>query len=102
MSQAIREGRGILWAAAGAVALVGYGAIAALQPDAHFGRVLAAYGAVFIFGSLLDRIGDPPGHLAVGRLDAVVEKGCAVPRARDPRDHQNTKGPQTRAFRGSG
>jgi small multidrug resistance family-3 protein len=42
-----------LWAAAGAVALVGYGAIAALQPDANFGRVLAAYGGVFIVGSLL-------------------------------------------------
>jgi small multidrug resistance family-3 protein len=41
-----------LWAAAGAVALVGYGAIAALQPDAIFGRVLVAYGGVFIVGSL--------------------------------------------------
>ena len=27
--------------------------IAALQPDANFGRVLAAYGGVFIVGSLL-------------------------------------------------
>ena len=24
-----------------------------MQPDAHFGRVLAAYGGVFIIGSLL-------------------------------------------------
>ena len=30
-----------------------YGAVAALQPDANFGRVLAAYGGVFIVGSLL-------------------------------------------------
>ena len=52
MWQAIKEGRGVLWAAAGAVALVGYGAVAALQPDPHFGRVLAAYGGVFIIGSL--------------------------------------------------
>ncbi len=52
MWQAIKEGRGLLFAVAGAVALVGYGAIAALQPDAHFGRVLAAYGGVFIIGSL--------------------------------------------------
>jgi small multidrug resistance family-3 protein len=29
-----------------------YGVIAALQPDANFGRVLAAYGGVFIVGSL--------------------------------------------------
>jgi small multidrug resistance family-3 protein len=53
MWQAIKEHRGPLFALAGAVALVGYGAIAALQPDAHFGRVLAAYGGVFIVGSLL-------------------------------------------------
>ncbi len=52
MWQAIKEGRGVLYALAGAVALVGYGAIAALQPDANFGRVLAAYGGVFIIGSL--------------------------------------------------
>ena len=53
MWQAIKEGRGVLFALAGAVALAGYGAIAALQPDANFGRVLAAYGGVFIVGSLL-------------------------------------------------
>ena len=53
MWQAIKEGRGVLWAAAGAVALAGYGAVAALQPDANFGRVLAAYGGVFIVGSLV-------------------------------------------------
>ena len=53
MWQAIKDNRGILYALAGALALAGYGAIAALQPDAHFGRVLAAYGGVFIVGSLL-------------------------------------------------
>ena len=53
MWQAIKEGRGVLFALAGAVALAGYGAVAALQPDANFGRVLAAYGGVFIIGSLL-------------------------------------------------
>ncbi len=53
MWQAIKEGRGVLFALAGAVALAGYGAVAALQPDANFGRVLAAYGGVFIVGSLL-------------------------------------------------
>ncbi len=30
-----------------------YGFVATLQPDAHFGRILAAYGGVFIAGSLL-------------------------------------------------
>ena len=52
MWQAIKEDRGLLFAAAGAAALVGYGAVAALQPDDQFGRVLAAYGGVFIAGSL--------------------------------------------------
>jgi small multidrug resistance family-3 protein len=52
MWQAIKEGRGVLFALAGAAALAGYGAVAALQPDANFGRVLAAYGGVFIIGSL--------------------------------------------------
>jgi len=53
MWQAIKEGRGPVWAMAGAAALVGYGAVAALQPDGNFGRVLAAYGGVFIVGSLI-------------------------------------------------
>jgi small multidrug resistance family-3 protein len=52
MWQAVKEGRGLLYALAGAAALTGYGAVAALQPDANFGRVLAAYGGVFIVGSL--------------------------------------------------
>jgi small multidrug resistance family-3 protein len=52
MWQAIKEGRGPLFALAGAVALTGYGAVAALQSEPHFGRVLAAYGGVFIVGSL--------------------------------------------------
>ena len=49
----LREDKGLLVAAAGAVALVTYGVVATFQPDAHFGRVLAAYGGVFIIGSLL-------------------------------------------------
>jgi small multidrug resistance family-3 protein len=52
MWQAIKQGRGPLFALAGAVALAGYGVVAALQSEPHFGRVLAAYGGVFIVGSL--------------------------------------------------
>jgi small multidrug resistance family-3 protein len=44
---------GLAGAAAGAVALALYGVVATLQPDAPFGRVLAAYGGVFIAGSLV-------------------------------------------------
>ncbi|MEV6006682.1 YnfA family protein [Streptomyces sp. NPDC051976] len=51
--QAVREHRGIGWAAAGIVALGLYGFVATLQPDAQFGRILAAYGGVFVAGSLV-------------------------------------------------
>ena len=51
--QGVREHRGPVWVVAGVVALAAYGFVATLQPDAHFGRVLAAYGGVFVVGSLL-------------------------------------------------
>lgn len=50
--QGVREHRGILWIAAGIMALGAYGFVATLQPDANFGRVLAAYGGIFVAGSL--------------------------------------------------
>ena len=50
--QGFREGRGWLWIAGGVLALGGYGFVAAFQPDPHFGRILAAYGGVFVAGSL--------------------------------------------------
>jgi small multidrug resistance family-3 protein len=50
--QAVREGRAWWFAGLGIMALGAYGFIAALQPEAHFGRVLASYGGVFIAGSL--------------------------------------------------
>lgn len=51
--QGVREHRGLLWVGAGVVALGGYGFVATLQPDSHFGRILAAYGGIFVVGSLL-------------------------------------------------
>lgn len=48
--QGVREQRGLLWAGAGVIALGLYGFVATWQPDAHFGRILAAYGGVFIAG----------------------------------------------------
>jgi len=41
----------------GVIALGVYGFVATLQPEAHFGRILAAYGGVFVAG---------PGSLAWG------------------------------------
>ena len=51
--QGVREHRGLLFAGAGVVALGAYGFVATLQPDANFGRILAAYGGVFVAGSLV-------------------------------------------------
>ena len=50
--QGIREQRGWIWVGAGVIALGAYGMVATLQPDANFGRILAAYGGVFVAGSL--------------------------------------------------
>jgi small multidrug resistance family-3 protein len=50
--QGVREDRGWCWAGLGAIALGAYGFVATLQPDANFGRILAAYGGVFVAGSL--------------------------------------------------
>ena len=50
--QGVRGHRGVLWVGAGMVALGLYGLVATLQPEASFGRILAAYGGVFVAGSL--------------------------------------------------
>jgi small multidrug resistance family-3 protein len=50
--QGVREDRGVAWIGAGIVALGLYGFVATLQDDAHFGRILAAYGGIFVAGSL--------------------------------------------------
>ena len=51
--QGVREHRGLWWILGGVMALGAYGFVATLQPDAHFGRVLAAYGGIFVAGSLV-------------------------------------------------
>lgn len=50
--QGVREKRGLLFIGAGVLALGLYGFVATLQPFQHFGRILAAYGGVFVAGSL--------------------------------------------------
>lgn len=51
--QAVREHRSWWLAVGGILALAAYGFVATAQPDAHFGRILAAYGGVFVAGSLV-------------------------------------------------
>src|ERR671919_965240 len=50
--QGAREKRGLVFVGAGVIALGLYGFAATLQPSPHFGRILAAYGGVFVAGSL--------------------------------------------------
>ena len=50
--QGVREHRGGAWIGAGIIALGAYGFVATLQDDANFGRILAAYGGIFVAGSL--------------------------------------------------
>ena len=51
--QGVREHRGVAWIGAGIAALASYGFVATLQEDSNFGRVLAAYGGIFVAGSLV-------------------------------------------------
>jgi small multidrug resistance family-3 protein len=50
--QGVRDHRGLLWIGAGVIALGLYGFVATVQSDANFGRILAAYGGIFVAGSL--------------------------------------------------
>lgn len=51
--QGIREQKGWIWVGLGVISLGLYGLVATMQPDANFGRILAAYGGIFVAGSLL-------------------------------------------------
>ena len=50
--QGVREHRGVAWVGAGIAPLAAYRFVATLQEDADFGRILAAYGGIFVAGSL--------------------------------------------------
>jgi len=71
----LREGNPIGYALAGALILVLYGIIPTSQP-AHFGRVYAAYGGMFIVLSLLWGWGFDGTR--PDRLDAVGAMICLV------------------------
>jgi small multidrug resistance family-3 protein len=49
----LKEDKGALLVALGVLALGLYGIVASFQPSNEFGRVLAAYGGVFVVGSLV-------------------------------------------------
>ena len=79
--QGVREHRGWWWMGLGALALGAYGFVATLQPDANFGRILAAYGGVFVAGSLVWAMaldGFPARSLRCHRRALVCLLGVAV------------------------
>ena len=85
--QGVREHRGLVWIGAGVIALGLYGFVATLQPDANFGRILAAYGGVFVAGSLawgmiVDRF-RPDRYDIIGALICLAGVGVIMyfPRA---------------------
>ena len=71
----LREKKTIALAFLGAIILFVYGVIPTLQP-AHFGRVYAAYGGIFIISSIVwGRIVDkkkPDRYEVIGSIVAVI------------------------------
>lgn len=49
----LRDGKGFLFGALGALVLILYGVIPTLQPEGNFGKIYAAYGGIFIVMSIL-------------------------------------------------
>ncbi len=77
----LRENKSLFWALLGAVVLVLYGVVPTLQP-AHFGRVYAAYGGVFIalsilWGWIVDRV-VPDRYDIIGGIIALVGVGVIM------------------------
>jgi small multidrug resistance family-3 protein len=50
--QGLREHKGRAWIGGGVIALGLYGVVATFQSDDNFGRILAAYGGIFVAGSI--------------------------------------------------
>ena len=74
--QGVREHRGWLWVGLGVLALGAYGFVATLQSNANFGRILAAYGGVFVVGSLA--WGMVADGFRPGRFDVIGAFICLV------------------------
>jgi small multidrug resistance family-3 protein len=73
---AVRDDKGLLVGLMGALSLAIYGVVAAFQPENQFGRVLAAYGGVFIVGSMI--WGIAVDSFRPDRFDLIGAAGCLV------------------------
>lgn len=74
--------RGSLSVRSGVLSLALYGIVAAYQPSNEFGRVLAAYGGVFIVGSMIWGVAfdgfRPDAYDLVGALTCLVGVGVIM------------------------
>jgi drug/metabolite transporter superfamily protein YnfA len=68
--QGLHEHKGPWWIGAGIGALGAYGFVASLQADANFGRILAAYGGVFVAGLIVTAAGGPTATVRSGSARA--------------------------------
>jgi glycosyltransferase involved in cell wall biosynthesis len=66
----VRERRGLVWVGFGVLALAAYGFVATFQPDANFGRILAAMNNVAT--SLLTILGDLRSRPQTAAADILV------------------------------
>jgi len=71
----LREGKAIWFALVGAIVLILYGIIPTFQP-AHFGRVYAAYGGIFVVLSIL--WGWQIDKIAPDRFDLIGGMICLI------------------------
>jgi small multidrug resistance family-3 protein len=70
----LREGKSVWFALLGAVVLIFYGIVPTFQP-AHFGRVYAAYGGIFVVLSILWGWKD---HIRPDRFDLIGGLICLI------------------------
>lgn len=80
--QGIKEHRGLVWVGLGVAASGVYPLAATLQKEPDFGRVLAAYGGVFIvaalaWGALFDGF-RPDRYDAIGALICLAGVGVII------------------------
>jgi len=71
----LRGGKGVVFAFVGALVLILYGIVPTFQP-AHFGRVYAPYGGIFVVLSFL--WGRQVNHIRPDRYDLIGGLICLV------------------------
>ena len=82
--QGVREDRGVAWIGAGIAALGAYGFVATFQEDNNFGRVLAAYGGIFVAGSLAWGSSSTGSSPTAGTTSVVPSASSALPSSCSP------------------